>query len=128
MSSRETLFSTLVRKSQLHDLVRCSARESREIEVKTVLDSSRMSRHHGALQDSLKSAMYLSNLIEPCKSLGIGVEAVARFEAAGVLWDQGELTASIRALQWLRSELDLSQQTMRIGSAELLAKLVSPAF
>lgn len=84
-----------------------------------------MSRDHGALHSALKSAMYLSSLIEPCQGLNIDIEAVARFEAAGMLWDQGELTASIRILQGLRGALDVSQQTVRIGSAELLAKLVS---
>ncbi|KAI9790800.1 MAG: Serine/threonine-protein kinase tel1 [Peltula sp. TS41687] len=121
--SRETLFSAMVRQSYLRDLVQSDIREIRAMEIRSVVESSRMSRNHEALQSALKSAMYLSNLIEPSRRLGIEIEAVARFEAAGVLWDQGEMTASIRMLQRLRGALDPSQQTMRIGSAELLAKL-----
>lgn len=123
--SRETLCNAMVRHSYLRDLVQSSIPEIRTMEIRSVVESSRMSRNHGALQSALKSAMYLSNLIEPSRRLGIEIEAVAGFEAAGVLWDQGEMTASIRMLRGLRDAFNLSQQTIRIGSAELLAKLVS---
>jgi serine-protein kinase ATM len=84
-----------------------------------------MSRNHGALQNSLTTATYLSGLIEPCNKLGLEIGAAAQFEVANVLWDQGEMMASIRMLQSLNTLPDLRKQTVPIGKPELLAKLVS---
>lgn len=124
MSARETTFSSLARRPHLQNMVNSSPRDIRAIEVRTLLDSSGLSRRHGALQHSLTAATYLTGLMEPCQSLGLNITAAAQHESANVLWDQGEMTASIRALQDMNSTLDLRDQAVRVGKSELLAKLV----
>jgi ataxia telangiectasia mutated family protein len=125
LSSRETIFSSLSRRSSLLNATQTNARDARLIEVHTLLESSRMSRNHGALQNSLTTATYLSGLTEPCNKLGLEIGAIAQFEVANVLWDQGEMMASIRVLQSLNTLPDLRKQTVPVGKPELLAKLVS---
>ena len=95
------------------------------VEVEALLESSQMSRRHGALQYSLTAATYLTALIEPCHSLGLDITAAAQNESASVLWDQGEMAASIGVLHDMNSGLDLQKQSIRVGKSELLAKLVS---
>ena len=56
---------------------------------------------------------------------GLRVDAAVLFEGANVLWDQEELSASIRMLQDIRQGADLRVQDIKIGKSELLAKLVS---
>lgn len=43
---------------------------------------------------------------------------------ANVLWDQGEMTTSIRMLQQLNEQGDLQKQTLVVSRAEVLASLV----
>ena len=105
-------------------MVKSSSRDTRTIEVHALLDSSRISRKHGALQSSLTAATYLTQLVAPCDRVGINITAITQTELANVLWDQGEMTASIRVLQEMNSSLDLRNQSVRIGKPELLAKLV----
>lgn len=76
-------------------------------------------------QSSLKSAICLSKLSELCASKGISIEGAAKFDLANVLWDQSEMTASIRMLQQLNGQSDLSKQAVPISRAELLVTLVS---
>lgn len=84
-----------------------------------------MSRHHGALQSALANATYLSHLVEPCLDLGMKIDAAVRLEGANVLWDQEEMSASIRLLQDILSGKDLASQTIPVSKPELLAKLVT---
>lgn len=79
-------------------------------------------------QSSLKSAMCLSKLSELCASKGLSIEGAAKFDLANVLWDQGEMTASIRMLQQLNGQSDLPKQAVPISRAELLVTLVSCHF
>lgn len=123
-SCRETLLSSLSKNRNLQGFLRTSQRESRTIEINILLASSKMSRHHGALQNSLATATYLNRLIEPCGEIGLNITAAVQFESANVLWDQGELTASIRMLQDLRNKFDADTQLIHIGKPELLARLV----
>lgn len=125
MSTRENVFGILSRQTRLQQAVQASAQELRTLEVETILESSALSRSHGALQSSLKAAMYLSELTEPCKQMGIDIDSTAQLEAANVLWDQGEMTASIGILQNIRRGMTSENTTMHVGPAELLAKLVS---
>lgn len=125
MSARETVFSSLGRQAHLQDMVNSSPRDARMVEIQALLESSQMSRRHGALQYSLTSATYLTSLIGPSDALGLNITAAAQNESANVLWDQGEMTASIRVLQDMNSSLDLRHQAVRVGKSELLAKLVS---
>jgi len=125
LSSRETLSSALCRRSELQTIINTGPREAGRLHVLALLESTRISRSHGDLQNSLTTATYLSNLVAPSHALGIKIEAAVEYEAARVLWDQGEMTASIRMLQLLDSSIDLRNQTILVGRPELLASLVS---
>ncbi|KAI9829544.1 MAG: Serine/threonine-protein kinase tel1 [Phylliscum demangeonii] len=123
LSARELVLGALVKRRSLRQLIQVDLPELRVLEATAVLASSRMSRSHGALQASLKAALHLSRLVAGCQESGMNIAAVARLEGANVLWDQGEMAASIGMLQTLKSERDLSKQAIRIGTAELLANL-----
>ena len=128
MSAREDIFSVISTQSSLQDLLHSTAQEARAIEIDVVLESSSLSRSHGALQSSLKAAMYLSGLAVSCKVDGLNLDTISRFETANVLWDQGEMAASIGVLQGLRRDIDRRVVAAPIGPAELLAKLVRDTF
>jgi ataxia telangiectasia mutated family protein len=65
----------------------------------------------------------LTSLIEPCKVLGLNIEAAANLEAANALWEQGEMASSIGMLRALEKNSGLKKQTIPIGKSDLLAKL-----
>ena len=83
-----------------------------------------MSRHHGALQNALATATYLTQLTKSCEEAGLNITAAVQLESANVLWAQGEMTASIRMLQELQQNYDTKSQYIHVGKPELLAKLV----
>lgn len=95
------------------------------MEARALLSSSQMSRRHGALQNALAAATYLNQLARPCVELGMDISAAVQLESAGVLWDQGEMAASIKLLQDLNSTIDTGKHAIHVGKPELLAKLVS---
>jgi ataxia telangiectasia mutated family protein len=105
-------------------MVKLNSREAQLLEVKVIRESLRVSRDHEALQASLKSAISLSKLVLPCAKLGVNIDAAAKFDLANVLWDQGEMTTSIRMLQQLNNQSDLHKQSMPVSRAEVLASLV----
>ena len=125
ISCRETLFSSLSKRPKLQDLLKTSQRDSRSLEGHILLASSHMSRAHGAIQNALSTVTYLTELVKPCKDVGVDISAVVRLASANVLWDQGEMTASIRMLQDLQGLLDSEAQLVEVSKPELLAKLVS---
>ena len=124
ISCRETLFSSVSKNRHLQDIVKASLRDARSIESRALLASSNMSRRHEVLQNTLATATYLNHLIEPCEEAGVNIKAAVQFESANVLWDQGEMTASIRILQNLHSNIDSTPNLIHVGKSELLAKLV----
>ncbi|KAL9603048.1 MAG: hypothetical protein Q9219_001412 [cf. Caloplaca sp. 3 TL-2023] len=123
VSCRETLFSTLSKSSSFQDLTRTPLRDARIIEARALLSSSQMSRRHGALQNALAVTTYLNRLVQPCKDLGIDISAGVQLESANVLWDQGEMTASINMLQDLKANMTPGKHAIHVGKPELLAKL-----
>lgn len=125
ISCRETLFSSLSKKPKLQDLLKTSQRDARSLESHLLLESSHMSRAHGAIQNALSTVTYLTELVTPCKEVGVDIGAVVRLASANVLWDQGEMTASIRILQDLQVSLESRGQLIEVSKPELLAKLVS---
>ena len=125
ISCRETIFSSLSKKSKLQDLLKTSQRDARSLESHLLLASSEMSRVHGAIQNTLSTVTYLTGLVKPCKEVGVNISAAVRLASANVLWDQGEMTASIRMLQDLESMLGSHLQLIEVSKPELLAKLVS---
>jgi hypothetical protein len=68
--------------------------------------------------------MLLSKLTEPCAQVGVKMDVAATYDLANVLWDQGEMTTSIRMLQPLVDQPDIQAQTVAINRPEILANLV----
>jgi ataxia telangiectasia mutated family protein len=97
----------------------------RHMEVEALVSSSAICRKHGALQESLASVTYLSDIVQQCKSVGLDIEATAQHEVASVLWDQGEAETSIRMRQHLIDHANFDSQATDISLPVLLAKLVS---
>lgn len=124
LSCRQTLFSTVSKSNNLQRLLGTSQRDARRIECRALVASTRLSRHHGALQNALAAAMYLGQIAKPCLEEGVNIDAVTRLEGSDVLWDQDEMSASIRMLQDIVQGVDLRSQDMQVGRPELLAKLV----
>ena len=125
VSCRETMFSCLSKGSNLQNLLKVSPHDARLVESRALLNSAALHRHHGAPQSALTAATYLSQLIEPCNEVGVKVDAAVSYESSNVLWDQGEMSASIKTLQDLLATLDPKSQDVHVGRPELLAKLVS---
>jgi ataxia telangiectasia mutated family protein len=124
LSWHEALFSSVRKNAVLKSSSRLSLDDSRLLEAKVIRQSLEVTRSHGISQASLKSAMNLSKLAEPCAALGLNIEGAAKFDLANVLWDQGEMTASIRMLQHLKGRNDLHNQAIPLSRPELLVTLV----
>jgi ataxia telangiectasia mutated family protein len=101
-----------------------ASRDSQLLEVKVIRQSLGITRSHGVSQASLKSAISLSKLADRCMELDMNIEGVAKFDLANVLWDQGEMTASIRMLQHLNGNGELHKQAIALSRSELLVTLV----
>ncbi|KAJ5101854.1 hypothetical protein NUU61_004076 [Penicillium alfredii] len=123
LSWHEALFSSIRKNDLLKSGANLSTGDSQLLEVKVIRQSLEITRNHGVSQASLKSAMSLSKLAEPCATLGMNIEGAAKFDLANVLWDQGEMTASIRMLQHLKGQGDLHKQAIPLSRAELLVTL-----
>ena len=119
------MFSCLSKSTNLQNLLKVPPHDARLVESRALLNSAALNRHHGAPQSALTAATYLSQLIEPCREVGVKVDAAVSYESSNVLWDQGEMSASIKILQDLLTTLDPKFQDVHVGRPELLAKLVS---
>jgi ataxia telangiectasia mutated family protein len=124
LSSREILFGTLGRQPFLRTVVKVTAAEAQLQEIRVLRLSLRLSRKHSALQTSLNTVTYLSDLVNRCTELGIQIDALVQYEVAKVLWDQGEMGTSIKMLQLLERREDLHKQALPLSRPELLATLV----
>jgi ataxia telangiectasia mutated family protein len=98
------------------------------MEVEALVSSSSISRRHGAIQESLASVTYLSDIVPRCKSAGLDIEATAQHEVANVLWEQGETDTSIRMRQNLINYASFDSQSVELSLPVLLAKLVSTCY
>ena len=125
ISCRETMLSSLSQLPKLRDFIDVSSGDTRLVEARVALLSSAVNRDHGALQESLTTATYVNSLIEPCKALGLNIEAAAGLEVANAMWDQGEIPSSIGVLQELQRMPNLKSQTIPISKAIVLARLAS---
>lgn len=124
LSWHEALFSSIRKHEFLKSGPSLSLEQARLFEAQVFRQSLQITRNHGVSQASLKSAISLSRLAEPCAELGLNIEGATKFDLANVLWDQGEMTASIRMLQHLKGQGDLHQQAIPLSRAELLVTLV----
>lgn len=125
VNCHEALFSSIKQKDYLKSAISLGDSDAQLLEVKVIRRSLEIARDHGIPQASLKSAMCLSKLAQTCASKDIIIDGAAKFDLANVLWDQGEMTTSIRMLQQLNGQADLHRQTIPISRAELLVTLVS---
>jgi len=125
LSYHEALFSSIKQKDYLKSAMKLSDDDAQLLEVKVIRRSLEIARNHDMPQASLKSAICLSKLAEACFSKGINIEGAAKYDLANVLWDQGEMTTSIRMLQQLSVQEHLHRQAVPISRAELLVTLVS---
>ena len=125
INCHEALFSSIKQKDYLKSAISLGDSDAQLLEVKVMRRSLEIARVHGIPQASLKSAMCLSKLAQTCASKDITIDGAAKFDLANVLWDQREMTTSIRMLQLLNEQADLHRQTIPISRAELLVTLVS---
>lgn len=124
LSCRETLFSLLSKNTKLQSFLRTTQREARALESENLVALSRMSRNHGALQHALTRVTYLTELVRPCKDAGVRISDAVQFESARVLWDQGEMSTSIKMLEDLLANPDSDPQSISVGKPELFVRLV----
>lgn len=117
------MLSCLSQQPRLRTITNISSADARLVEVQSTLLSSSLSRSHGALQESLKAATYLTSLVGPCRNLGLNVEAAVQLEVALALWGQGEMSSSIGILQSIYDNVISNKQTLPIGRPDLLARL-----
>lgn len=125
LSWHEALFSSIRKSDLLKSSSKMNIAESRLLEANVFRQSLDITRKHAVSQASLKSAISLSRLAEPCAQLGMNIDGATKFDLANVLWDQGEMTASIRMLQLLKGQGDLQKQAIPLSRSELLVTLVS---
>ncbi|ORY15344.1 hypothetical protein BCR34DRAFT_559064 [Clohesyomyces aquaticus] len=123
LSCRETLFSVLSMNSSLLNSLHARTGTIRHMEVEALVSSSAICRRQGALQQSLASVTYLSDIVQQCKSVGLDIEVAAQYEVASVLWEQGEAETSIRIRQHLIGTANFDSQTTDISLPVLYAKL-----
>lgn len=124
LSCRETLFNVLGTNAALVDSLHTRTATVRGMEVEALVSSSSLCRKHGALQESLASVTYLSDIVPECKAIGLDIEATAQHEVANVLWEQGETEISIRMRQHLIDNADFDSQNVDLSLPVLLARLV----
>lgn len=122
---RSTLLGSINRQSTVRDMMNINASDARIVEIKTNLLSAELYRRHGALQESLTTASYLTDKVLSSQALGLKVDAVINLETANALWDQGEMVTSIGLLRMINSAPNLNKQTIAIERSNLLAKLGS---
>lgn len=123
LSWHEGLCSSIRKNDALQSCLNLTLGDSRLLEAKVFRQSLEITRSHGISQASLKAAISLSKLSEPCAKMGINIDGAAQFDLANVLWDQGEMTASIGMLQQLKGHNDLHKQAIPLSRAELLVTL-----
>jgi ataxia telangiectasia mutated family protein len=124
LSCRETLFNVLGSNVALVDSLHTRTATVRGMEAEALVSSSSLCRKHGALQESLASVTYLSDIVPECKAIGLDIEATAQHEVANVLWEQGETEISIRMRQHLIDHADFDSQNVDLSLPVLLARLV----
>lgn len=122
LSCRET---TLSMWSQHHNLRPSSLApaDARLAQIRGMLVSSDIYRFHRATQETLNLSTTLTHLIKPSEQVGLTVDAAIRMEAANALWDQGEMTSSIRMLQNIDKDSSLKKQTVPVSRTDLLSKI-----
>lgn len=118
------MFGVLRRNRSLQKELHLTLADCFDLEIRAVIDTSKLSRKHSLVQQSLAAATYLTSLVPACEAVGLKIDAVARHEAASILWKQGEVATSVKMLQEISTRNDLEKQSLRVGKAGILAQLV----
>ena len=105
-------------------MIKISQHDAKLLESQVLLASSRISRKQAALQNALTAVTYLTEREQSCLDNGVDISSAVQFESAQVLWEQGEMSTSIRMLQELQSSINPKAQSIHVGKAELLVRLV----
>ena len=113
----------LSQQGMLRGKANLSPADARQVEVRTMLMASDVFRFHKATQECLNLSTSLTDMIEPCESLGLVVDAAIKMEAANSLWDHGEMTSSIGLLQRIDQDSSLKKQTVPVSRSNLLSKI-----
>ena len=124
ISCRESIFGLLSKNVLLQGIIRTSQHDAKLLESQVLLASSRISRKQAALQNALTAVTYLTKLEQSCQASGVDISSAVQFESAQVLWEQGEMSTSIRMLQELQSTINPQAQSIHVGKPELLVRLV----
>ncbi|XXH05131.1 hypothetical protein Hte_011555 [Hypoxylon texense] len=122
LSCRDTTLSLLAQTAQRRGMTKINPPEATLARIKSMLLSSGLYRYHRATQESLNIATSLTDLVPSSAELGLHLDSIAKIEAAGSLWDHGEMTSSIRMLQSVDEDPHLKKQTIPISRPDLLAK------
>ncbi|KAF4462358.1 serine threonine- kinase tel1 [Fusarium albosuccineum] len=123
LSCRGTTMSMVSQQNALRSNIKLSVAAARQMEVESMITASEVYRYHQATQESLNISMCLTNLISPCTSLDLYVDAAINIEAANSLWDYGEMSTSIRMLQSIDRDSSLKKQTISVSRSDLLSKI-----
>ena len=124
LSARHTLLGIMSTTESLQGILHASPKDLRSLELRDLLSVGSLARKNEARKEALAVATYLNDITPACRQIGLRIEAAANFEVAQVLWDQGDLHASIRILQQMLREIDLDNENFSPSPATVLAKLV----
>lgn len=115
----------LISNSNLQRELGLSSQDALLLDVDLELHASRVFRRIGALNESLSTSTYLTDLVASAAHAGIYIDGAVKNELAHVLWDRGELQTAVQMLRGVTEDCDFSQQSIPIAKAETLATLVS---
>ncbi|KAI5811100.1 hypothetical protein DFH27DRAFT_8872 [Peziza echinospora] len=122
LSIRQSTFGSITKRLHLQNKTQLPLKAARLYEASSLISICELSRSHKVLQHSLSAASQLHELVEPCQQIGLDISAAATLQAASVLWEQGETTASIRMLQDLDKTGNLiNRQEITPERAQLLS-------
>lgn len=124
LAGREALFSSIKKQNHVSAVMRLNQVDCQIFEVKCIRHSLKLARSHAALQPALNRAMYLSTLVKENAVLGLEIGDVVSHDFAGVLWDQGDMMASIQMLKRLKVSPEAGKQAITVSRPALLADLV----
>jgi serine-protein kinase ATM len=124
LAGREAFFSSVKKQNYLSAIMRLDMVDCHIFEVKCVRHSLKLSRSHVALQPALDRAMYLSRLVKEGAAIGLAFDDMVSYDFAGVLYDQGEMMASIQMLKQLKYSPHRNKQAIAVSRPALLADLV----
>ncbi|KAI9720104.1 MAG: Serine/threonine-protein kinase tel1 [Chrysothrix sp. TS-e1954] len=123
LAARATSLGILNQLGNLRAEMRIDREAIRLAEVSNFLSTAHIYRAQGSLPDALASVAYLADIVQPCSELGLEVSGAVKTEVSHVLWNRGELATSIKILQEVSSRSNLSQESIPVGKAGILATL-----